>query len=301
MPIAPDILSKIGDLQKKIWQTAALKACEAAEFEINLTDPLTTLADAADLTAEVANPKLVVQFTFSGILDNPMMILIPQDTLGSLVESLSGKQPETIDETHIAEVQPTLDAIVQGICVSIGNIRNEEIVTSDLKMKFQIPSLPKNLQANDDLIRVNVGFGCEDFNGTLTWIMDEETAYHLLGIAYEGSQTNVFAPLSESEGHAALSKDLKSIDEKGLEIIMDIPLEVSVELGRVKMQVREVVELGAGSIVEIDKTAGEPVDVMVNGRLVARGEVVVIDDNFGVRITEILSIQERLQKLNEAA
>jgi len=90
-------------------------------------------------------------------------------------------------------------------------------------------------------------------------------------------------------------------DESGLEIIMDIPLDVSVELGRVKLQVREVLELGAGSIVEIDKAAGEPVDVLVNGRLVARGEVVVIDDNFGVRITEILSVHERLMKLNEAA
>jgi flagellar motor switch protein FliN/FliY len=62
-----------------------------------------------------------------------------------------------------------------------------------------------------------------------------------------------------------------------------------------------VVELGTGSIVEIDKAAGEPVDVMVNGRLVARGEVVVIEDNFGVRLTEILNPQERLQRLGEVA
>ena len=82
---------------------------------------------------------------------------------------------------------------------------------------------------------------------------------------------------------------------------MDIPLEISVELGRMKMQVRDVVDLAAGSIVEIDKAAGEPVDVLVNGRLVAKGEVVVIEDNFGVRITEILSPNERLQRLNEAA
>ena len=64
---------------------------------------------------------------------------------------------------------------------------------------------------------------------------------------------------------------------------------------------REVVELGTGSVVEIDKAAGEPVDVIVNGRLVARGEVVVIEDNFGVRITEILNPTDRLNKLGEAA
>jgi flagellar motor switch protein FliN/FliY len=82
---------------------------------------------------------------------------------------------------------------------------------------------------------------------------------------------------------------------------MDIPLEISVELGRVKMMVRDVVELSTGSIVEIEKAAGEPVDVLVNGRLVAHGEVVVIEDNFGVRITEILNPNERLSKLGEVA
>jgi flagellar motor switch protein FliN/FliY len=92
-----------------------------------------------------------------------------------------------------------------------------------------------------------------------------------------------------------------AFDESGMEILMDIPLEISVELGRKRMVVRDIVELISGSIIEIDKAAGEPVDVLVNGKLVARGEVVVIEDNFGVRITEILSPQERLQRLNDAA
>jgi flagellar motor switch protein FliN/FliY len=67
------------------------------------------------------------------------------------------------------------------------------------------------------------------------------------------------------------------------------------------MLVKDIVELGTGSIVEIDKAAGEPVDVMVNGRLVAKGEVVVIEDNFGVRLTEILNPQERISRLGDAA
>ena len=73
-----------------------------------------------------------------------------------------------------------------------------------------------------------------------------------------------------------------------LNLVLDIPLEVSVELGRKRMSIRDILDLGAGSIVELDKIAGEPVDLLVNGRLVARGEVVVIEDNFGVRITEIV-------------
>jgi flagellar motor switch protein FliN/FliY len=80
-----------------------------------------------------------------------------------------------------------------------------------------------------------------------------------------------------------------------MEVLLDVPLEISVELGRVKMMVREVLDLGTGSIIEVDKAAGEPVDVMVNGRLVAKGEVVVIEDNFGVRVTEILNPAERFR------
>ncbi len=69
------------------------------------------------------------------------------------------------------------------------------------------------------------------------------------------------------------------------------------ELGRTHRKIREVLELGPGSVVELDKLAGEPVDVLVNGKLFAKGEVVVIDENFGVRITDILTIEERIEAL----
>jgi len=76
-----------------------------------------------------------------------------------------------------------------------------------------------------------------------------------------------------------------------------VPLQVTVELGRARRLVRDILSLGVGSIVELDKLAGEPVDVLVNGKLIARGEVVVVDENFGVRITEIVSRAERVRRL----
>jgi flagellar motor switch protein FliN/FliY len=74
-----------------------------------------------------------------------------------------------------------------------------------------------------------------------------------------------------------------------MDLLLDVQLDMSVELGRASMMVRDVLQLGPGSVVELDKLGGEPVDVLVNGRLIARGEVVVVDENFGVRITEILN------------
>jgi len=79
----------------------------------------------------------------------------------------------------------------------------------------------------------------------------------------------------------------------GMNRVRDIPLEVTVELGRTRLLIRDILDLSPGSIIELDKLAGEPVDLLANGMLVARGEVIVIDDNFGVRVTEIITAAER--------
>ncbi|MFJ2042340.1 flagellar motor switch protein FliN/FliY [Paenibacillus sp. ov031] len=87
------------------------------------------------------------------------------------------------------------------------------------------------------------------------------------------------------------------VDENNLNLLMDIPLKVTVELGRTQKQIKDILELSQGSIVELDKLAGEPVDILVNNKLIAKGEVVVIDENFGVRVIDIVSQWDRIQKL----
>lgn len=77
-------------------------------------------------------------------------------------------------------------------------------------------------------------------------------------------------------------------DQQNLDLLMNVPLQVTAELGRCKMAVADILKLGTGSIVELDRLAGGPVDLLVNDKLVARGEVVAIDDNFGVRVTELI-------------
>jgi flagellar motor switch protein FliN/FliY len=84
---------------------------------------------------------------------------------------------------------------------------------------------------------------------------------------------------------------------KNLEFIMDIPLQLTVELGRTKMLVRDVLQLNQGSVVELTKLAGEPLDVFVNSKLVARGEAVVVNDKFGIRLLDIVSPNERVDKV----
>ena len=93
------------------------------------------------------------------------------------------------------------------------------------------------------------------------------------------------------------STSLNKAESNNLDMLLDIPLQVTVELGRTKRSVKEILEMSSGSIIELDKLAGEPVDILVNNRLIANGEVVVIDENFGVRITDILSQTDRIKNL----
>jgi flagellar motor switch protein FliN/FliY len=95
------------------------------------------------------------------------------------------------------------------------------------------------------------------------------------------------------------ASDSEKIEERirSLDLIVDIPLKVSVELGRSRILVKDLLRLGQGSVIELTKTAGEPLDVLVNDKPIARGEVVVVNEKFGIRITEILSPKERVEHL----
>ncbi|VEG90670.1 flagellar motor switch protein FliN [Legionella spiritensis] len=86
-------------------------------------------------------------------------------------------------------------------------------------------------------------------------------------------------------------------DAEKMELILDIPVSVTVEIGRTKMSIRNLLQLNQGGIVALDRLAGEPLDVLVNGTLVAHGEVVVVKDKFGVRLTDIVSKAERIKRL----
>jgi flagellar motor switch protein FliN/FliY len=87
------------------------------------------------------------------------------------------------------------------------------------------------------------------------------------------------------------------VEMKNLDLILDIPMQISVQLGSARMYVRELLQLGQGSVVELEKMAGEPMEVLVNNKLVARGEVVVVNEKFGIRLTDVVSAAERVEKL----
>lgn len=102
-----------------------------------------------------------------------------------------------------------------------------------------------------------------------------------------------FEELGEASGATSAGPGIRDFD-----LVMDVPVQVTVALGRAKMPIRDLLSLTQGSIIELDIHAGEPLDIMVNGCLVAQGEVVVVNEHYGIRLTDIVTPTERLRKLN---
>lgn len=123
-------------------------------------------------------------------------------------------------------------------------------------------------------------------------IEPKETTQHVGGMSGRGASTIQPAAFESFD-----QPQLTSAQTGNLDMLLDIPLNVKVELGRTTKSIRDILEFTQGSIIELDKLAGEPVDILVNEKLIAKGEVVVIDENFGVRVTDIVSQAERIRNL----
>ncbi|MEE9332036.1 MAG: flagellar motor switch protein FliN [Methylophilaceae bacterium] len=111
------------------------------------------------------------------------------------------------------------------------------------------------------------------------------------GVQTNAAETQVFSELS--------NKGVATETENDIDFILDIPVHLTVELGRTKIAIKNLLQLAQGSVVELDGLAGEPMDVLVNGCLIAQGEVVVVNEKFGIRLTDVITPAERIRKINK--
>ncbi len=152
-------------------------------------------------------------------------------------------------------------------------------------------------EINEEEANQNPEEAQEDFDEEVDEISWEDVQEDL-----EKQKEMIHQEQEKKEEHAEAPKsgqvDLSGEIPKNLDFILDIPLQVTVELGRSKMVIHDLLQLGQGSVIELTKLAGEPLDVFVNGKLVARGEAVVVNEKFGIRLTDIISPAERIKQLS---
>lgn len=149
-------------------------------------------------------------------------------------------------------------------------------------------ALAEQQQTAHDQPTQAAGLGAEDDWAAALAEQTAATAPAPAGAAAQPAAAQVFQPLV---GQAADA-------DSDIDMIMDIPVQLSVELGRTRLTIKNILQLGQGSVVELDGLAGEPMDIYVNGYLIAQGEVVVVDEKYGIRVTDIITPSDRIARLN---
>jgi flagellar motor switch protein FliN/FliY len=247
--------------------------------------------------------------------------------------------PLVLTEAQVESLSQAMSGLARGFAVALGNLNGEILDLESCTTTPGALTLPPVFAAEGSAIQARLTLSIpETYDGDLTFLFTPEFVQAIIPDTSDEAGDADNSILSEAELAAMLGNlgggDLMGATEspasaagggfggsapamggspfasfptgetegslpRGMELILDIPLDVTVELGRVRMLIKDVLELASGSIVELDRVAGEPVDLLVNGRLIAKGEVVVIEDNFGIRITEIISPADRVTGLGK--
>ena len=272
-------MSAVGEAMNQMMGTVATSLSTMFNKKIDISPPKVNLIDlgAEDkITDLVNNDEPVVKTSFrmevDGLIDSEIMQILPLDVAKEMVSFLMGggaeaeaqEAPAPAPEPAPAPVAPEPAPVAAAPAPAASAPQPPQYAAPTQQPQYTAPP------------------------------MGAQPVY--APPAYANNVVSSGVPVQNAQ-FAPLTNEPVEVNAANISLIQDVPLQVTVELGRTKKSIREILEFSTGSIIELDKLAGEPVDIHVNGQLTAKGEVVVIDENFGVRITEIVSPMERVQSL----
>ena len=283
-------MSAVGEAMNQMMGTVATSLSTMLNKKIDISPPKVNLIDlgAEDkITDLVNNDEPVVKTSFrmevDGLIDSEIMQILPLDVAKEMVSFLMGggaeaeaqEAPAPAPEPAPAPVapEPAPVAAAPAPAASAPQPAAPQYAAPPQPPQYAAPTQQPQYTAPP---------------------MGAQPVY--APPAYANNVVSSGVPVQNAQ-FAPLTNEPVEVNAANISLIQDVPLQVTVELGRTKKSIREILEFSTGSIIELDKLAGEPVDIHVNGQLTAKGEVVVIDENFGVRITEIVSPMERVQSL----
>lgn len=286
--------------------------------------PVWTVKSKEALFSEMETPVYIALGEYTGFVKMPQIVTLDQTDAHAVASQLTG---ETEEEALFAAVQDMLSRLFTASASALSMVTGQEAGYSlsgmdilEAGQKFPFTHFTKEQWFAEALFTLSVG---DHQNVAFRMYLPagpcRELAEKLAGCEEHAEEvkegqdmpSNDQQPPEKTQqpegtnGPSVQSVQFSSFDDitseqsapNNLDMLLDIPLQVTVELGRTKRMVKDILEMSQGSIIELDKLAGEPVDILINNKLIAVGEVVVIDENFGVRVTDILSTAERISKL----
>ncbi len=282
-------MSAVGEAMNQMMGTVATSLSTMFNKKIDISPPKVNLIDlgAEDkITDLVNNDEPVVKTSFrmevDGLIDSEIMQILPLDVAKEMVSFLMGGGAEAeAQEAPAPAPEPAPAPVAPEPAPVAAAPAQAAPAPQPAAPQYAAPQQPQYAAPTQQPQYTAPPMGAQPVYAPPAYANNVVSS----GVPVQNAQ---FAPLTNEP---------VEVNAANISLIQDVPLQVTVELGRTKKSIREILEFSTGSIIELDKLAGEPVDIHVNGQLTAKGEVVVIDENFGVRITEIVSPMERVQSL----
>ena len=280
-------MSAVGEAMNQMMGTVATSLSTMFNKKIDITPPKVSLIDLGSedkVTEIVGQEDPIVRISFrmevDGLIDSEIMQILPVHVAKEMVESLTGGGAEAEPEPEPAAAPPP----------------PPPAAAPPPPTPAAAPPPPQAAPPPPGYGAPPPGYGAPPpgYGAPPPGYGAPPPGYGYGAPAQPHVASNV--PVSAAQ-FTPLSTEPVQVNDANIGLILDVPLQVTVELGRTRKSIKEVLELTNGSIIELDKLAGEPVEIHVNGKYLAKGEVVVIDENFGVRITEIASPAERAAQL----
>jgi flagellar motor switch protein FliN/FliY len=321
-----DALGEIGNIS---MGSAATSLSEILNQKVTITSPRVTLTTRKELVESFSVPYMVIKVQYTQGLEGTSVLVIKTSdaaVIADLMMGGDGSSPvEELGEMEISAAAEAMNQMMGAAATAVANVFNRTVHISPpqafiFHREEGVEEL--DLGVGDPIVvvsfRMTVGELLDTEIMQLLEIVTAKEKAHLLWqslspekeappAAAEAEITaetppppavSPFAPATPAAGTQAAAAP-SAVDPSKLDLILDIPLKVTVVLGRTRRPIKEILSLGPGSIVELAALADEPVEILVNGTPVARGEVVVVNENFGVQITSIITPQERIQYLGK--
>lgn len=286
-------LSAVQEAMNQMMGSAATSMSTIFSKRVDISPPAIDMLDVpqGEGTDRIPGDDILVKVSFrlkiGELIDSNIMQLLPLQFARSLTEELLNPGAAQAAATStMEEMAPPAEAMNQ---METGYAKTPMMEQSQQNVQYSGQQNPQMMHAAPQS-----GLQQEQAYYAPPQYAAPQTGPQHFGAAHHGGVQPTVQPAMFSNFE---SYQLQESESKNLNLLLDIPLQVTVELGRTRRSVKEILELSAGSIIELDKLAGEPVDILVNNRLIAQGEVVVIDENFGVRVTDIISQSDRIKKL----
>lgn len=316
-PIDRDIIS---DILGSAFQMAGNVLGTILAKSTRFNNPSTESRSASEISGELGTKTVCLYSQVQGAFSGRVSLVIAQENAAKIAGLMMGGQTPAgeLDMAQLQTLKDCLSPMLGTVTAQLGMKLGGGL--SGSPAEIVLVNNPSDLKIPDGQSLVKTQFGLSiDTVGSfkINYIISKDNAQSILDISKNGSAMGMGGGMNvpmqagmqmagdfsqqqqqvgiKGIGFPSLSSAGPASGNTNLNLLMDVQMALTVELGRTKMYIKDILGLGEGSIIELDKLAGEPVDLLVNGKLIAKGEVVVIDENFGVRVTDIVSPQERIK------